>query len=420
MVGVPCISSRLNVCAQGGSDTDERVTAIAAWSNSRMVLAGYTWESWSGVNNGEDDFAAIMMNTSAVTTPTPSPENPSLVPAPSATEPTTTDTPPAASLTPAQPSTVTTSPTPGASDAPVIIGVVSAVVVGVLIAVAILCRKRRNIKALLHPLAKSGGASEPGPDGGSGGGTGSGGYARGAPQPRSCLVAEAVDASPRGNVSPTSFVGLPTPSAAAMMPIDRWGPAAPSDTLIASAKLSPALLPPGARVGAPVDEIRGDGDGTGDATHREFVGEVFPAVFCSDDSPGKVKGAGGLIPGASASVSVAEEGAVAVEGDSPGPSNNFGVAQAVIDAAYELAIWSQFPGVSEAATLVGILVGLIRDSRGSVVESEASVKRCRSIVFTLQRATNILNLDKVSRVVEVRERRWLPYFPVIGKRVVGW
>lgn len=67
-----------------------------------------------------------------------------------------------------------------------------------------------------------------------------------------------------------------------------------------------------------------------------------------------------------------------------------GVARAVMEAARDLAQQSPVLGISEAATLVSILVSLVSDSKHSDRESEARMKRCRSIVALLQRAGKVL------------------------------
>ncbi|CBJ30083.1 putative CTR1-like protein kinase/ leucine rich repeat-containing protein [Ectocarpus siliculosus] len=64
--------------------------------------------------------------------------------------------------------------------------------------------------------------------------------------------------------------------------------------------------------------------------------------------------------------------------------------QAVLAAAEELAHHCQIPGVSEAATVVSILVHLVTDSRDSLSRGDLAVKRCRSIVMMLERAAKVL------------------------------
>lgn len=75
-----------------------------------------------------------------------------------------------------------------------------------------------------------------------------------------------------------------------------------------------------------------------------------------------------------------------------------GVARAVMEAARDLAQQSPILGVSEAATLVSILVDLVSDGRDSLGGGEERLKRCRSIVTLLQRASKVLG----------KVRRWDP------------
>ena len=71
-------------------------------------------------------------------------------------------------------------------------------------------------------------------------------------------------------------------------------------------------------------------------------------------------------------------------------SGSLGLGQAVGDAAGELARNCQFPGVTEAATAVSILVNLLNNNRDNKMGSDASLRRCRSIIMMLQRASTVL------------------------------
>ena len=66
------------------------------------------------------------------------------------------------------------------------------------------------------------------------------------------------------------------------------------------------------------------------------------------------------------------------------------VAKAVVEAAYNLALQCPFPGVCEAATLVSVLVNLVRDDQGNTAEMESKIKRCRLVILILQRAAMVL------------------------------
>lgn len=69
----------------------------------------------------------------------------------------------------------------------------------------------------------------------------------------------------------------------------------------------------------------------------------------------------------------------------------FGVAQAVVGAARDLAQMSQIPGVTEATGLVIVLMNLVTDNSDIVGGAETMVKRCRSVVILLQRAARVLD-----------------------------
>lgn len=71
-------------------------------------------------------------------------------------------------------------------------------------------------------------------------------------------------------------------------------------------------------------------------------------------------------------------------------SGGLGYGQAVMAAAEKLANHCQTPGVSEAATMVSILIHLVSDSRDEMGRGDASVKRCRSMVMMLERAAKVL------------------------------
>lgn len=72
------------------------------------------------------------------------------------------------------------------------------------------------------------------------------------------------------------------------------------------------------------------------------------------------------------------------------PVCGLGVAQAVIGAAQELARMTQFPGVADLAGLVIILIGMLTDKSDIIGGADNMIKRCRSLMFLLQRAANVL------------------------------
>ena len=72
------------------------------------------------------------------------------------------------------------------------------------------------------------------------------------------------------------------------------------------------------------------------------------------------------------------------------PVRGIGIAQAVLGAAQELAQMSQFPGVSELAGLVVVLMNMVNDNSTIAGVAETMVKRCRSVMFLLQSAASVL------------------------------
>lgn len=76
--------------------------------------------------------------------------------------------------------------------------------------------------------------------------------------------------------------------------------------------------------------------------------------------------------------------------DGRGSTGGPGIGRAVGEAALELARNSLIPGVSEAASAVSILVELVTGSQDTKNGTEPSLRRCRSIVMMLQRATKVL------------------------------
>ncbi|CAM9849968.1 unnamed protein product [Ectocarpus sp. 6 AP-2014] len=93
----------------------------------------------------------------------------------------------------------------------------------------------------------------------------------------------------------------------------------------------------------------------------------------------------GLSADAGGAPSAAALAPAAAAGDRRRTSSGVGCGQAVLAAAEKLAHSCQIPGISEAATAVSILIRLVLDSRD--LTSSPGVKRCRSIVVMLERAS---------------------------------
>lgn len=70
-----------------------------------------------------------------------------------------------------------------------------------------------------------------------------------------------------------------------------------------------------------------------------------------------------------------------------GSRDGVGLGQAAMEGAQELAHHCQIPGISEAATLLSVLVKLVSDSRDS--GSDTRLRQCRSIVMVLERAAEV-------------------------------
>ena len=83
------------------------------------------------------------------------------------------------------------------------------------------------------------------------------------------------------------------------------------------------------------------------------------------------------------------------------PIRGFGVTQAVMGAAHDLAQMSQIAGVSEVAGLVVVLMKLVTDNSDNVDRAENMVKRCRSVVTLLQRAERVLQYVSGSVIDDV-------------------
>ena len=67
-----------------------------------------------------------------------------------------------------------------------------------------------------------------------------------------------------------------------------------------------------------------------------------------------------------------------------------GIGQAILQSAKELVEGSTTPGIREVATVVSILVNLIADKQDNVKSTEASLRRCRSIITMLNRASKLI------------------------------
>lgn len=49
--------------SQEGSSEDDTMYGAAALNGGGVVLVGHSWGNWSGTNNGEEDFAAVELDS---------------------------------------------------------------------------------------------------------------------------------------------------------------------------------------------------------------------------------------------------------------------------------------------------------------------------------------------------------------------
>lgn len=86
------------------------------------------------------------------------------------------------------------------------------------------------------------------------------------------------------------------------------------------------------------------------------------------------------------------------EGMRQTPASEIGLGHAVYAAAQELARNCHVPGVGEVAVVVGIMANLVADSRENDSVSDSRLRQCRSIVFVLKRAAEVIGKVSSDRV----------------------
>lgn len=132
---------------------------------------------------------------------------------------------------------------------------------------------------------------------------------------------------------------------------------------------------------AGVDERSTTADvSTADASIATIPGQVVWGSVCSGDDPVEPGPASNDLYGGPDSLRESRRNS----------NSGLGFPQAVAQAALELIDSSQIAGVSEAASLVCILVNLVKDSRAYSGSINWRVKRCRSIIDMLRKATMVL------------------------------
>lgn len=134
---------------------------------------------------------------------------------------------------------------------------------------------------------------------------------------------------------------------------------------------------------------------TADTAEVETLAINAPSAGTHSEYPTADKYAGRVGSGREKAVGVSDEG-----GDKgSGGAMRLGVVQAVMGAAQEVAQRSAVPGVSEAATLVVVLVKLASDTMNNPAAVESRERWCRSILLMLERAAEVLG--KVSRAESI-------------------
>lgn len=440
--------------ALGSYDGNDYLSAMSAGSDGRIVFSGSSFGSFEETNLGIGDLVGVMLDTSLLATPSPttsasSTATPVSPPAPTATSPPSAEpiSPPATQIAPTpdpSPPAMPATP-PGATQEasnviPIAVGVASAIAGAALIAVGFCLRKRRiakknGIAQQVHPpvagvdrgnppLAVNQNPAPPPPP-----------YMYPVaafqqtltPPPPPYLHAVAVAAGPApadidgGGVkaiSPFSAV-FPGPVLPGAEPTTHVGKEI-GDGISHSRSKGDAEHATEARKsgsGGGVGIIEGEpeqttharlvvgGVGTGaeleqgnavdGSAERAFIDTTSTVNISTgeQDKSTPAYGGGGLAGAAFFSdepkPTLAEIGPSS-SSDRRASSDGIGLGQAVGDAAHELARNCHIPGVSEAAAAVAILVNMVTDNRDTKNGTEASLRRCRSIVMMLQRAAKVL------------------------------
>lgn len=386
--------------------------AVAAGSDGKAILAGFTDGSWGGeASIGDDDFLAVLLDFGPPTTPSPTvaltvtPATPP--PSTAATSPATPSPSAAAtsSATPRSPdivapsSVVTPAPSPGASSVanpvtttssegsasdttPVVVGVVSAVAGTALIALAVFLKRWRAAKKYPHspPLPPSDNDDDLE-------------HHREQPQsvqpPTPVVVARGVANGSRSGAPPPYQHNAPPPpyQAQAVGAPLQWS----TEQVANAVKHGGASL-----VGENAHACSAEQSltATGSTANVSTAERSEMAQFYHGQS-----GAGAASVGDGPQPEeVSGRGRASSAADRPGEAGGVGLGHAVLMAAQELARNCQLPGVSEAAAVVCILVNLVTDSRQNNDGSDARLRQCRSIVMMLNRAAKVAGKVSYRRV----------------------
>ncbi|CAM9415830.1 unnamed protein product [Ectocarpus fasciculatus] len=283
---------------------------------------------------------------------------------------------------------------------PIVVGVISAVAGAALVALAVLCKHRRDTrKKAAHPHS-----APPAPGGGN--------LEQGlGPVLPPCFTA-ALASGKGGDDDKSSSTKHNKP----------WPPPYAPAEGVAGGDIVPRSAPTAVVFGAAEDRDaaghRGEGgaavltsaktstmDTTSTATHSttnlstyERAELAVPEAASVASGPRReqasVGGGGGGGGGREASSAA----------DHPNSSDDLGLGHAVLGAAQELARHCQVPGISEAAGVLCIMANLFMDSRDNDRESDSRLRQCRSIVMALERAEKVVGkggdtTGKVARVL---------------------
>lgn len=401
---------------------------MAVGSGGRLIVAGVTDGSWDGTHHGQGDYLVVALGTSAQP-PSPAPTSPA-TPAPATNTTPTTPTAPRvttqplspvftrdASPAPTQlsamvptlqtpPPVVTLVPTLYSDHDPeraasnsfaIVAGVASVLAAVVLLAVGLWRRRRRttnNKRGKQSPLRVDV------VDGGNSQRPVASNYQPPLPPYEDALtlaaVATAADAHGGGGyeVLPAAHTGTGQSRDRRTVLIENGRDGGDGGGIALVKHDTRPTTRTGKASGG--DEVKhADGDARDDSAGQGLAVTTSTITSSADRRESfSLASSGDSVPGA---VSVADQRKFAsngIGGSSPTgrreSSGGPGLGHAVAELAQQLALNSQIPGISEAAGAVSIVVKLLTDNRDNKNGTEASLKRCRSIVVLLQRAAKVL------------------------------
>lgn len=339
--------------------------------NSQILVAGSTGSAWAGNSFGGYDFAAVLLNTStpASDVPTPVPTQasvPSFHPshAPTAfngmTHPSEQPSPPTPLRIPsAESAPLPTQMTDGEqSNTTTVVATVSGVLglIGMVTA-GWLCRKRARVRRdapvehVPHPIWPRTQVVQPHES-----------QPKGVAQPDiiSSLPAVQKQASQEETSTPTKVDTMPNVAG-----VEKGN----------TAKALPQVVDASDQRCSEIVDERGQ---TGNPSSADALASRRSEPMLHD-----TRGGVHNVPESGDSQNV-------LVGGSQHRVRDISVAQAVIAAAHELARMSQIPGVAEVAGLVVVLVNMVTDSSDIIGVADNVIKRCRTVMFLLQRASSFL------------------------------